>query len=98
MREEIDPIKRQQTDDRDSRQVFFRDGPIHDSQPRYPAGQYDHGIEIENDQRTERDERERIPLPRGQKISTEKRDAGASRSTSQAGQTGEREEGTSRPR
>src|SRR5947207_3033745 len=53
MRKEIDPIERQQADHRDSRHVFFRDGPIHDSQPRHPASQYDRGIEIESEQPTE---------------------------------------------
>jgi len=69
VREEIDPIQRQQTDRRDSHHLLFPGAPVHDSHPRLPPNEDDRGIEIENDDPAQRSPHERIPSQSRKNIS-----------------------------
>ena len=46
MTKEIDPIKDDQTDDRDSRDIFLGASPANDSQSHVPANDHDQGVKI----------------------------------------------------
>ena len=61
MTKEIDPIKGDQTDDRDSCDIFPDASPASDSQSRIPANDHDQGVKIKNEQAAQRDERQRVP-------------------------------------
>ena len=98
MTKEIDPIKRDQADDRDSCDIFFDASPSDDSQSHVPANDYDQGVKIKADHAAQRDECQRIPSQGREEIAMQECDRRACRTTSHARQTSDGKEWTSRPR